>query len=297
MDNDPIRSLIHLYEDGALNRREIIRRLTRYTGSAAAAMAALEAVGLAQEPAVCVANARVPENDPAIIPESLTLFNSGPLFVYQVRPANAGAEPRPVVLVVHENQGLTEHIKDVTRRVAKAGFVGVAVDLLSRQGGTAQFPEPQAAMAAYNRTRPEENFDDMRATLFTFRDQPYVRGDRLGAVGFCAGGANVYELAMNLEQLTAAAVYYGTPVNPVDRLSRMSASFLGIFPELDRGTTRPLSDVISTFITNNKRYELYIYPNTNHAFHNDTGARYVQAAACDAWAKTIAFFQRTLNAA
>ena len=296
MYNDPVKDLIHLYEDGAIKRRALIKGLAKYTGSLAAAMATLESVGLAQAPAVCVANARVAEDDPSIYAEDLTLFNAGPLFVYQARPADFSAGPRPAVLVVHENQGLTEHIKDVTRRVAKAGFVGIGIDLLSRQGGTPQFTTGQAAQQAYNRTRPEERLDDMRAALLTIRDQPYVRGDRLGAVGFCAGGENVYNLATNSPELSAAAVFYGQPPSPVDQLSRMTARFLGIFPELDRSTTSPLPNVLSTFLANNKRYELYIYANTNHAFHNDTGARYDQAAACDAWAKTTAFFARVLNA-
>ena len=296
MFNDPVRDLIHLYEDGAIKRRELIKGLAKYTGGIAAAMATLESVGLAQAPAGCVANARVPEDDPAIYAENLTLFNAGPLFAYQARPADFSAGPRPAVLVVHENQGITDHIKDVTRRVAKAGFVGIAVDLLSRQGGTAQFTTPQTAQQAYNRTRPEERLDDMRATLLTIRDQSYVRGDRLGAVGFCAGGENVYNLAINSPELNGAVVFYGPAPNPVDQLSRMTAQFLGIFPELDRGTTSPLPGILSTFIANNKRYELHIYANTNHAFHNDTGPRYDQAAACDAWAKTTAFFTRVLNA-
>jgi len=236
-------------------------------------------------------------DDRSVYSESLTLFNSGPLFVYQSRPADFSIGPRPAVLVVHENQGLTEHIKDVTRRVAKAGYIGIAVDLLSRQGGTAQFTDPQAAMTAYNPTSPEERLDDMRATLFTLRDQTYVRGDRLGAAGFCAGGGNVYALAASTPELHAAVVFYGTPPNPVDRLSTMTASFLGIFPELGRGTTSPLPSVLSTLIAGNKRWELHVYANANHAFHNDTSPRYDQAAACDAWAKTTAFFDRVLNAA
>ncbi len=297
MDTDRIAGLIHLYEDGALNRRDVIRKLVGCTGSMAAAMAVLESTGLAQTTtAACAGDVRVAENDPAIYAEMLTLYGSGPLYVYQARPsADSFTQPRPAVLVVHENQGLTNHIKDVTRRVAKAGYVGIAVDLLSRQGGSGQFPTPETAAAAYNRTRPEERREDMLSTLYTIREQPYVLREKLGAVGFCAGGGNVYDLAIHTDQLRAAVVFYGPAPNPVDQISQITAPLLCIYPELDRGTTTPLSAVLSTLIANNKRYALHIYENTNHAFHNDTGPRYDAGAACDAWSKTLVFFNEHLR--
>lgn len=298
MEKEQIASLIHLHEDGAINRRDLIRKLAKYTGSVTAAMAILESTGLAQAPAnTCSGDVRVAETDPAIYGEMLTLYGSGPLFAYQARPAENITQPRPAVLVVHENQGLTSYIKDVTRRVAKAGFVGIAVDLLSRQGGTSQFATPETAMAAYNRTTQPERREDMLSTLFTIREQPYIVRDRLGAVGFCAGGGNVLDLAANTDQLSGAAVYYGPPPNPVDQFSKVTTPLLLMYPELDRGTTGPLASLLSVLVANNKRYSLHIYENTNHAFHNDTGPRYDAAAACDAWAKTITFFNAHLNRA
>ncbi len=297
MDNDKISSLIHLYEDGALSRRDIIRRLTRQTGSAAAAMAVLESAGLAQvSTASCPGSVRVAENDPAIYAEKLTISGSGPLFTYQARPSDF-TKRYPAVLVIHENQGLTEYIKDVTRRVAKAGYVGIAVDLLSRQGGTSQFPDPTNAVAAYNRTTTDERREDMLSALLTIRDQSYVRGDRLGVVGFCAGGSNVLDLAANTDQLSAAVVFYGFAPDPIDPMANITAPLLGIFPELDKGTTGRLPALLNVLISGNKRYALHVYENTNHAFHNDTGPRYDPRAACDAWSKTLAFFDEHLNRA
>lgn len=298
MYDDPIKDLIHLYEDGALRRRDVIRKLTKYTGSFAASMAALEAVGLAQAPppATCPAGTNVAENDPAIYAESLTITGfGGPLFVYQARPMPF-TTVRPLVLVIHENQGLTPYIKDVTRRIAKYGYVAVAVDLLSRQGGTERFPDATTAVAAYNRTQLDERIQDMQATLEVFRQQPYVRGDRLAAIGFCAGGNNVFNLASSSELLNGAVVYYGPAPASVDALAKSKSSLLMLYPELDRGTTTPLPGILTALITAQKRYELHIYPGANHAFHNDTGARYDPAAACDAWSKTLSFFDRTLSA-
>ena len=298
MTNDPIKSLIHLYEDGALNRRELITRLSRYTGSVAAAVAAIESVGLAEaQIAACPAGVQVAESDPAVHSQMLTIHGEGgPLFAYQSLPRQYAGERRPAVLVVHENRGLTEHIKDVTRRVAKAGYVGFAIDLLSRQGGTERFPDPEQAGAAYGRTQAVERRQDMLSALLTIRDQLYVRGDRLGALGFCAGGQNVWDLAVNTDQLDASVVFYGPPP-PVEQIPNLTAPVLGIYAELDRGITGRMAPVLTALNTAQKRYAFHIYENTNHAFHNDTGARYDPAAACDAWSKTLSFFARHLNAA
>jgi carboxymethylenebutenolidase len=299
MQKDRISSLLHLYEDGALNRRELVRRLTQCTGSAAAALAAIESAGLANaQPAACPAGVQVAESDPAIRTASLTLHGEGgPLFAYQALPVDYASARRPAVLVVHENRGLNEHIKDVTRRVAKAGYVALGIDLLSRQGGTHQFADPEQQTAAYGRTQPEQRRQDMISALLTIRDQVYVRGDRLGAVGFCAGGGNVFDLAMNFEPLTAAAIFYGPIPNPPEQVNTINARLLGIFAELDRNVNARLGGLISALIAANKRYELHVYESVGHAFHNDTGAAYNATAACDAWGKTLSFFNRHLNAA
>ncbi|HUS05256.1 MAG TPA: dienelactone hydrolase family protein [Bryobacteraceae bacterium] len=298
MMNDPIANLIHLHEDGALSRRDVIQRLTKLTGSVVAALSALESVGLgqAQQPS-CLTGVRVSETDPAVLSQMLTLYGEGgPLFAYQSLPRDYASARRPAVLVIHENQGLTEHIKDVNRRVAKAGYVAIAVDLLSRQGGTANYPDPQAAAAAYNRTTAPQRLQDMLSALYTIRDQVYVRRDRLGVVGFCAGGGSVYDLALNTDQLKAAVAFYGPPPAP-DQLSTLNAPLLGLYAELDRNITGRAAGLVPALNTLNKTYELHIYEKANHAFHNDTGPRYEPAAACDAWSKTLAFFERHLNEA
>jgi carboxymethylenebutenolidase len=298
MQNDRIASLLHLYEDGALNRRELVRRLTQCTGTTAAALAAIESAGLANAQTVtCPAGVKVAESDPAIRAQMLTIHGEGgPLFVYQALPVNYQSGRRPAVLVIHENRGLNEHIKDVTRRVAKAGYVAIGVDLLSRQGGTLNFPDPEAAGQAYGRTQPEQRRQDMLSALFTIRDQSYVQRDRVGAVGFCAGGGNVFDLASNTDQLAAAVVFYGPVPNPVEQVDRISAPLLGLFGEMDRNLNLRLPLLITQLLNGNKRHAIHIYENARHAFHNDTGANYDPGAACDAWAKTVDFFNRHLNA-
>jgi carboxymethylenebutenolidase len=299
MEKDLIASLIHLYQDGAFNRREIVKRLTECTGSVAAALAVIESAGLANaQTGTCPAGVQVAEGDPAIRAQMLTIHGEGgPLYAYQALPADLGSQPRPAVLVIHENRGLNDHIKDVTRRVAKAGFVAIGIDLLSRQGGTHQFTDPMQQTAAYGRTLPEQRREDMMSALLTIRDQSYVRRDRLGTVGFCAGGGNVFDLAVNTDILTAAVVFYGAAPTPPELINNMSARLLGFFAELDRNINMRLPGLLTSLMNANKRHEIHIYENVGHAFHNDTGAAYNAAAACDAWAKTIDFFNRHLNAA
>src|SRR4051794_23626992 len=123
---DRISNLIHLFEDGQLNRRELVERLTKCTGSVAAAIAAINAAGLAEaQTATCPAGVQGPENDPGLFSQTLTILGEGgPLFIYQSLPSDWAQARRPAVLVIHENRGITDYIKDVTRRVAKAGYVG-----------------------------------------------------------------------------------------------------------------------------------------------------------------------------
>lgn len=296
--SDPVKSLLHLYEDGAFNRRELVERLTRYTGSAVAALAAMETAGLAQvQPGTCPAGVQVAETDPAVFSQMLTISGEGgPLFVYQSRPVDAAGARRPAVVVLHENRGLTDHIKDVNRRVAKAGYVALAVDLLSRQGGTNLFPDPEQATAAYNRTQPLERRQDILSAVLTIRDQTYVVRDRIGTIGFCAGGGNVWDVALNTDAVAATVAFYGPPP-AVEQITTISSPILCIYAEQDRALTARMGPVIAALSTSQKRYAFHVYENTNHAFHNDTGARYDPAASCDAWSKTLAFFNTWLNRA
>jgi carboxymethylenebutenolidase len=262
-------------------------------------MTILQTEGLAQSvTGACPEGVRVAEDDRSINAQMLTIHGEGgPLHVYQVTPANMSAGPLPAVLVIHENRGLNEHIKDVTRRVAKAGYVALGVDLLSRQGGTAAFPDAEQAGAAYGRTRTEERISDLMSALYTIRDQSYVRRDRVGALGFCAGGGHVFDLAVYTDALAAAVVFYGAPPTPIELVANMTAPLLGIYAELDRTFTGRVPALITELTNRQKRFAIHIYENTGHAFHNDTGARYDPGAACDAWSKTVAFFSRHLNRA
>ena len=202
----------------------------------------------------------------------------------------------PAVLVIHENRGLNDHIKDVTRRVARAGFVALGVDLLSRVGGTEAFPDPQAATQALNRITAAERLSDLRSALEFLKIADFVRPDRIGAVGFCFGGGLVFNLAFNAPELTAAVPYYGTPPNPLPSWDNMNAKLLAIFSETDYNQNGRIPEIVTGMVQRRKTMGLHLYQGTAHGFHNDTSPIYNAAAAADAWSKTIAFLSTHLNA-
>jgi carboxymethylenebutenolidase len=298
-DRSHIAELAHLYVDGAFDRRELLRRVAFVTGSLAAATMALESVGLPALAAdhaceTCPADVRVPEDaeDLEVIHQVQFPGAAGPLFAHQARPRHA--QPLPGILVIHENRGLNDHIRDVTRRAARAGFVAIGIDLLARLGGTPD--DPEEALRLYQQTTAEARLADMLSALDYLQTLDIVQGDNVGAVGFCAGGGNCWNLALNTEALSAAVVFYGAPVPPVDGLDPLVTPVLALYAELDRTLTRSVLPVITRLEELQKPFGFSIYEGTNHAFHNDTGANYHRGAACAAWGKTVAFFQKHVQA-
>jgi carboxymethylenebutenolidase len=294
----PIDSLVHLYVDGAFTRRDLIRRVAQYTGSIAAALTVLRGYDVfAQASTPCPASVQVPADAPDLITQDVTYpGEAGDLFGYLAYPRDAGPDPLPGVIVIHENRGLVDHIKDVTRRAARAGFVALGPDLLSRQGGTAQFTDPTAQAAAYNRTAVDERLADLISSLSFLKSQPNVIFDRIGGVGFCAGGGNLWNLALNAQELKAVVPFYGTPVPTTDQIQSLATPVLAIYAELDRNLTTQMGGVMNGMLAQQKTLGFVVYQGANHAFHNDTGAAYNAAAACDAWARTVAWFNKYLRA-
>jgi carboxymethylenebutenolidase len=314
-DRSHIEELAHLYVDGAFDRRELLRRVASVTGSIAAATVALESIGVAAErqdakggadrgrgndddQCGCPEDVRVPE-DARDLEVMQVEFpgEAGVIFAHRARPRQRGRrkqdEPLPGILVIHENRGLNEHIRDVTRRAARAGFVALGIDLLSRLGGTPS--DPEEALRLYQQTTPEGRLADMLSALAYLHGLDIANGDKLGAVGFCAGGGNVWNLALNTGLLSAAVAYYGAPVPPLDALANLRPPVLAIYAELDRNLTRGVLPVILRLEELQKPFGFHIYEGTRHAFHNDTGANYDRLAACDAWNKTTAFFGKHLG--
>lgn len=296
-EKDPVNELVHLYVDGAFDRRELISRVTKLFGSGAAATVALGSYSeiMAQTPSACPADVRVPLDAPDIVARDIEYNANGVKMMAHFAYPKGVDGKMPGVIVIHENRGLVEHIKDVCRRMARAGFAAIAPDLLSRQGGVQMFPEATQQTAAYGRTTVEQRREDLISALDYLKFTPFVHHDRIGVTGFCAGGGNTWDLVVNLPELAAAVPFYGPPP-PVELLAGVQTPVMMIYAERDRALTARIAPVLTELLARQKVFGFRVYEGVGHAFHNDTGAAYNAEAACAAWAETVAYFNKWLRA-
>ncbi len=225
-----VDELVEEYRAGRMTRREVLHRVTLLTGSATVAGAlvgAVTPVRVAAEPSERPAVQWAPQVSPydASIRAGLVLIpgDGATLAGYLARPASGDAVPG--VLVIHENQGLTAQQEDVARRLAKQGYAAVVLDQLSRAGGVGALPDSAQASAAQAQIPTEQHVADLNATLAYLGGLSSVRGDRLGVMGFCAGGGMTWRVALSNPRLRAAVPYYGPiPHWTICRTSRPPSS-------------------------------------------------------------------------
>jgi carboxymethylenebutenolidase len=230
----------------------------------------------------------VPEGDPAVISSRVTFPSQGDeIMAYLARPAMEGVYP--AVLVCHENRGLTPHIEDVARRFAKAGYVGLALDLLTREGGTAA-QDPDQVPALLSGAPPERHVGDFAAGLTYLQSLDYVDGDRIGMTGYCFGGGITWRCAVALPELKAAVPFYG-PAPELEQVPNIKAAVFGVYAELDERINAGKDPLEQALKDAGITYQMKVYPGVNHAFHNDTGQRYVEEQATQAWMDTLAWFE------
>jgi carboxymethylenebutenolidase len=258
------------------------------TPAPAASATVAEAEAPTEAPPTAPAIGTVTADDPAVVAGPLEFpGTAGTLRGYLARPAAAGRFP--VVLVCHENRGLTAHIEDVTRRLAKAGYVGLAVDLLSRQGGSAAVGTDQAP-GLLSGMLPDDYVADFRSGWEYTATLPEALAEQVGMLGFCFGGGVTWQVATHMPELRAAVPFYG-PHPPVGDVPGIQAAVLAIYGELDGRINAGIPAIEAAMQANGKVYAKEIYPGADHAFHNDTGSRYNAAAAQAAWARTLAWFE------
>lgn len=306
------------YRENRLSRRDLLKRGLLITGSIPTTASVLLALGcgaksapqaqatvtptaaplttttVTDPPAAASATGvTVPPTDPAIEAQEVRFAGpAGDLLSYLSRPRAGG--PYPAVLVIHENQGLQEHIKDVTRRYAKEGFVALALDLLSRQGGTERFTNPNEATGAFGRLNPDDGVADLLAAINYLRAQPFVRQRALGVTGFCAGGSFTWRVAIASPAIRAAVPYYGT-VDRLEDLAKIQAAILAVYGGEDTRVTSQAPQVEERLRAAGKTFEIRVYPGAQHAFFNDQrGERYHPQAARAAWQETLAWFRQHL---
>jgi carboxymethylenebutenolidase len=202
----------------------------------------------------------------------------------------------PGILVIHEKFGLTSYIKDVVRRLARLGYVALAPDLLWRQGGTAAIGDSGQVAAILGGLSPDVMISDLRACVSSLSAMDGVRGDRIGAIGFCFGGGLAWRLATREPRLAAVVPFYG-PNPPLADVPSISAPILGIYAGIDE-RINPGIDVIEREMNRFSRtFEVAVLPDSLHAFHNDTlPERYHPRAAQEAWAMATAWLARYLSA-
>jgi carboxymethylenebutenolidase len=297
-EQDPVHELVHLYVDGAFDRRELFSRVTKLFGSGAAATAALGGYSelMAQTPSACPANVKVPVDAPDIVARDVEYSANGvKMLAHFAYPANVEGK-MPGVIIIHENQGLLEHHKDVARRAARAGFAAIAPDLLSRQGGAGSFADAAQRSAAYGRTQPIERREDLISGLDYLKFTPFVQHDRIGVVGFCAGGGHVWDLVVNLPELAAAVPFYANPVVAIADVARIQTPVMMINADRDRALTAGIAPVMTEMLARQKVFAVRVYEGAGHAFHNDTSPAYNAEAACAAWAETVAYLNKWLRA-
>ena len=299
------------YQERRLTRRDALKLIVSVTGSAMVAESILAACAPVSEstPAAFTtsepvgnppqsrqatessptepSSINVSPDDPSIHAEPIEFSGEGAtLLGYLARPKQAGSAP--VILVCHENHGLNPHIEDVTRRLAKAGYVALAVDLLSRQGGSPRVGEANVPGALGN-IAPAQFASDFKSGWNYLQDQPFADTKRVGMVGFCFGGGVTWLMAVEMPELKAAVPFYGPPP-PEEDLPRIQAAVLAIYGGLDQRITGTADRIEAAMRANGKVFEKVIYPDADHAFHNDTGPRYNPEAAKDAWARTLDWF-------
>jgi len=289
VDFDPeVMRLFDQYVHGVIDRRGFLSGAARFAVGASGATALLAALS----PQFAAAQQIAPE-DPRLVTSRLEFESpqgNGRGRGYLVRPADAKG-PLPVVLVVHENRGLNPHIEDVTRRMALEGFIAFAPDALFTLGG---YPgDEDAARALFGKLDQARTREDFVAAAQLLRRLEGGNG-KLGAVGFCYGGAIANFLATRVPELAAAAPFYGLAA-AIEDVPKIKAELLVVLAGNDERVNATWPPYEAALKSAGVRYTLLQPPDTEHGFHNDTTPRFDQAAAANAWRQTIALFDRTLR--
>jgi carboxymethylenebutenolidase len=297
-DFDPqLLALFDKYVHGHISRREFLDGSSRFAVGGLTATALWEMLrpnyALAQQ--VAKNDSRI-KAEYALYPSPRGNSPNGMMRGLLAQPATGNKFP--VVIVVHENRGLNPYIEDVVRRLAVAGFMALGPDALWPLGGYPAVDkygaEADEKAVAMQRTLDGRKIaEEFVAAADFLLKHPQSTG-KLGAVGFCFGGGIVNTLAIRVPQLAAGVPFYGA-APPVEEVPKIKAALLLHFGEMDPGINGRWPAYETALKANGVKYEAYVYPGTNHGFHNDTTPRYDEAAAKLAWQRTIEHFNKTLK--
>jgi carboxymethylenebutenolidase len=279
--------LYDFYAHGRITKREFLDRAAKFAVGGVTAATLLSTLS----PNYALAQ-QVSFTDHDITAEYITYPSpkgNGEVRGYLVRPAKTTGKVAGVV-VVHENRGLNPYIEDVTRRVAKAGFIALAPDGLTSQGG---YPgSDEKGRELQQKVDPAKLMNDFFAAI-EFLMQSDLTTGKVGITGFCYGGGVSNAAAVAYPELGAAVPFYGRQPRAED-VPRIKAPLLLHYGELDTNVNQGWPAYEAALKAAGKTYEAYIYPGANHGFHNDSTPRYDEAAAKLAWDRTIDWFKRHL---
>jgi len=317
------------YLEGTISRRDLLRRVLLMTGSVAVTATALSGLGVRSAKAQPVVEPRQPArtgstpaqpavlpdlpdvngtmpppaptmdnvvspDDPAILAGMVTFPGpAGDIYGYLAQPSAAGTFPG--IVLIHENPGLIEPNLDIARRYAKEGYVALAVDLVSRAGGTSRYLDDLAQATGFlGAAQPEDLTADLLSGLDYLATLSVVDASRLAATGFCFGGGYAWRMATAAPRLRAVVPYYGTNP-PLDQVPNINAAVLGVYAELDTRVTGASGVLDDALDAAGKTHTKYIALEANHAFFNNTGAGYNPAGAMEAWSRTLDWFATYLS--
>ena len=288
MDSERLQRAIELYDrftHEGMDRRDFFGRMTLIAGSAAAATSLIGAIAASPAAAAIVA-----PDDKRLTTRTMSFARPAGYKAYVAEQRSRSL--KPTVLIVHENRGLNDHIRDVARRIALEGFRAVAPDFLSLTGGTPA--NEDAARDAIGKLDLARSTSDAVAMVEELAKSS--RGGKVGAVGFCWGGAFIDRLAVAAgDRLDAGVSYYGPAPDPSEA-AKVQAPLMIHLAGLDTRVAETAFPWISALRAAGKPVTYFGYDGVNHAFNNDSSAeRYNKEAAELAWGRTIRFFHKQLG--
>ena len=204
----------------------------------------------------------------------------------------AGEKPAPAIIVVHEWWGLNDQIREVARRLSSQGYLAIAPDLY--HGKVASDPmKPHELMRGLEKP---EALETLEAAAAWARAQPRSAKSRIGVIGFCMGGGLAQDLALQDPRVAAAVMFYGSPETDPAQLAKLKGVLQAHFGEQDEGIPiKHIDEFRAALQKAGKSADIYVYPGAGHAFMHEGLPSYRPDAARQAWARTLAFFQKHLR--
>lgn len=285
------QEVFDLYDDYAhnrVNRKEFMKKLSLYAVGGLTVNALMSYLMPNYE-----AQIQVQADDPRIISEYIYYESpkgGGKMKALLCKPANSIGKQGGVV-VVHENRGLNPYIEDVARRAAVAGFISIAPDALTPLGGYPGNDDDGRTLQS-KRDRNEMLEDFIAASIYLKSHEDCNR--KVGVVGFCFGGWIANMMAARIPDLSAAVPFYGGQP-PLEEVPKINAPLQIHYASLDTRVNAGWPAYEEALKANNKKYEMYMYEDANHGFHNDSTPRFDEKAATLAWSRTVDFFHQNLD--